>query len=296
VVLSILSLVAWIMAEAGPEAAPLEGASPSHRQSPAAPLPPDGASPLEGPSPAHQQPPASPLPSDGAIPLAVPSSTRDDPPGSPPPEGVLPLGVGPAPIAREPLDPALTRLVRVDFMVGPVWRIRPVDTMLTTSVEVGRMRGFSATFHTSMIVVSQRNFVRAFDFPIGFGAVARGRLRNKPLYGSVGLTAGILVHRAATGPGRNDRGGVGQGETDQGVIHRVDPDFRLPIRFAWTLAGLGASLALIPGYSVRERVYERRGAEVLNRHSFRIGLVLGLHWDLMAGRAKARRHDRQRDG
>lgn len=280
-VLSIPSLVVWIVAEASPGAAPLEGPSPTHPPLPASPLPPDGATPLDGPSPAHRQPPASALPSDGATPLERPAQSHGEPSG-PPPAAVLPLGRGPAPIAREPLDPKTTRLVRLDAMLGPVWRIRPLDTMLSTSVEVGAMHGFSAAFHTAMIMVTDRDFVRAFDFPIGFGAVARGRLRNRPLYGSVGLSAGILVHRAAT--------------AEQGVIHRVDPDFRLPIRFAWTLADLGASLALVPGYSVRERTYERRGAEVLNRHSFRIGLLIGLHWDLMAGRAKVRRNDRRRDG
>jgi hypothetical protein len=173
------------------------------------------------------------------------------------------------------------RLVRLDFMLGPVFRIRPLDTMMRTSVEVGRMHGFSAMFHTGIVVVTQRDFVRAFDFPIGLGAVARGRLGDKPLYGSVGLSAGILVHRGAS---------------DQGVLRRVDPDFQLPLRFAWTIAGGGVSLALVPGYSVRERTYDRRGVEVWKRHSVRIGLVLGLHWDFMAGRAKARRTDRPRDG
>jgi hypothetical protein len=183
-----------------------------------------------------------------------------------------------------PFDPKAVRLVRVDFVTGAVWRIRQADTTVGTSVELGRMHGLSASFHTEMIVVSDRDFVRAFDFPIGVGGVARGRLRDKPLYGSVGLSAGILVHRAAT--------------AIQGVIHRVDPDFRLPIRLAWTIADLGLSLAVVPAYSVRERVYERRGAAVLRRHPVRVGLVLGLHWDLTAGRAKARRLGprRGRDG
>jgi hypothetical protein len=235
-------------------------------------LPSDGAIPLEGPSPAHPSAPASPLPPDGANPL-------DDvePTSAEPPRLAVPLGMGPAPARPEPLDPKATPLVRVDATIGSVWRIRQADPTFATSVEWGRMHGFSAAFHTEMIVVTDRDFVRALDFPVGVGAIARGRLRNRPLYGSVGLSAGILVHRA----GR-----------DEGVIRRVDPDFRVPIRLAWTVGRIGASLAIVAGYSVRERIYERRGAPVLERSAFRVGLVLGLHWDITVGRVVIRRRDR----
>jgi hypothetical protein len=266
--------------------ATVESVSPFEDVPPAPVLPVEGVGPLQGPSPAHRRAPDSPLPPAGTMPLARIRSNRDEP--GPPPKPAMPLGRGPTPIPPEPLDPKTTRLVRVDAMVGPVWRTRAVDPVLTTNVEFGRMHGFLAAFHTAMIVVTNRGFVRAFDFPIGVGVVAQGKLRDKPflaaptaLYGSVGLTAGILVHRAAR---------------DVGVIHRVDPDFRLPLRMAWTVAGVGASLAVVPAYSVRDRVYERRGSEVLRRDAFRIGFVLGLHWDIMAGRAKARRFDRRRDG
>src|SRR5690606_32230086 len=131
----------------------------------------------------------------------------------------------------------------------PVWRIRKADTLLMVGAEAGRMRGLSGTFHTAIIVPGDRDVVQVLDVPIGGGVVARGQLRNKPLYGSVGLSAGILVHRA---------------RTEHGVIHRVDPDVRLPLRVAWTIAGVGASVAVVPGYSVRERTYERRGAVVWN--------------------------------
>lgn len=239
-------------------------------------LPPDGAAPLDGPSPAHRRTPTAPLPPDGTEPLDERSAGSATPPTLD-----LPLGMGPKPKPARPPDPATVRLVRVDFMLGPVWRIRPTDLAFGTSVEFGRMHGFSAAFHTDMILVTEREPVRAFDFPIGVGAIARGKLRDKQLYGSVGLTVGMLVHRA---------------KFEDQLVHRVDPDFRLPIRLAWTVGGIGASVAVVPGYSVRERLYERRGAVVLNRHSVRIGLMVGLHWDVTAGRAKARRYHRRRDG
>ena len=177
----------------------------------------------------------------------------------------------------KPLDPKATSLVRVDAMVGSVWRIRQADPTIAASVEWGRMHGFSAAFHTEMMVVTDRDFVRALDFPVGVGAIARGRLRNRPLYGSVGLSAGLLVHRA----GR-----------DEAVFRRVDPDFRIPIRLAWTVGRIGASLAVVTGYSVRDRIYERRGAPVFERRAIRVGLVLGLHWDLTVRSVVIRRRDR----
>lgn len=278
--LSILALVVCIASP--PDAALLvaavgsrPGPAPTDSGAPPSPLPPDGAEPLGGSSPDSD--PAGPAPVVHS-PMEGADSSHPEAGGSPPPVAVLPFGPPPAPEAPPRLDPKATRLVRIDVLLGPVWRIRAADMLLSTSVEVGRMHGLSGSFNTGMIVGTDRDFARTLDFPVGLGVVARGRLRDKPLYGSVGLSAGILVHRAAT---------------DLGVIRRVDPDFRLPIRLAWTAAGVGASLAVVPGYSVRERVYERRGFEVLKRHSVRIGLVLGLHYDLVPGRAKPRRSARR---
>jgi hypothetical protein len=155
------------------------------------------------------------------------------------------------------------------------------------------MHGFSGSFHTGMIIAMQNdrqfagNLVKAFDFPIGVGAIARGRVRNRPLYGSIGLTAGILVHRAK----------IEEDDQPARVLRQVDPDFRLPIRFAWTIRGIGISLALEQGYSIRARSYSRRGAEVWARSAYRIGFTLGLHWDIMAGRtalSQSRRRVRSR--
>lgn len=267
----------WAGADPSPTRLPARGVSPLDPQSPHAGvpvpnLPPDGAEPLEGPEPAHSTPPASPMPVDGITPLddLEPSSLG-------PLELDVPLGMGPQPPRPKPLDPKATSLVRVDAMVGSVWRIREADPTVATSVEWGRMHGFSAAFHTEILVATDRDFVRALDFPIGVGAIARGRLRNRPLYGSVGLTAGLLVHRA----GR-----------DGGVFRRVDPDFRIPIRLAWTVGRIGASLAFVTGYSVRDRIYERRGAPVFERRAIRVGLVLGLHWDLTVRSVVIRRRDR----
>lgn len=252
---------------------PLEGPSAHRRPERGSPLPPDGVGPLEGASPAHAREPASSLPPDGAAPLDDVAPASGDPPTF-----ALPLGMGPAPETPEPLDPTTVRLVRVDAMAGAMWRIYQADPIVSTSVEFGQMHGFSGAFHTEMMVVTDRDFVRALDVPIGVGAIARGRLGHRPLYGSIGLTAGILVHRA----GR-----------DEGVIHRVDPDFRVPIRLAWTVGKIGASLALVTGYSVRDRIYERRGSYVLERHAIRVGFMVGLHWDLTVGRGVVvRRRDR----
>ena len=143
------------------------------------------------------------------------------------------------------------------------------------------MQGVSGSFHTSIIIAPDRDFVRAIDLPIGFGAVLRGRLRKRPIYGSVGLSAGILVHRAQT--------------VDQ-LIHRVDPDLRLPIRFAWTVARVGFTLALVQGYSFRNRSYVRRGLPVWERSAYRIGLDLGLHFDVVTGPAKRGKRKKPRAG
>jgi len=249
---------------------PLERPQSDRPGSPPSDLLPDGESPLEGPRPAHSTAPASPMPADGVDPLDHMKPTAT-------PTLALPLGMGPQLERPPPLDPKATSLVRVDAMVGSVWRIREADPIIATSVEWGRMHGFSAAFHTEMMVVTDRDFVRALDFPVGVGAIARGRLRNRPLYGSVGLSAGVLVHRA----GR-----------DEGVIRRLDPDFRIPIRLAWTVGRIGASLAFVAGYSVRNRIYERRGSPVLERRAIRVGLVLGLHWDIKVRSVVTRRRDR----
>jgi hypothetical protein len=274
----MLSLAAAVAAPASAESAglpstapplPEEGVRPLSRASAGADgdrLPPHVTAPLSG---QHVAVSRSDLPVHGAAPL---EHGHDGPPVAP----AKPLGAGPPTPPKTRIDPKSTLMTRVDVLVGPVWRIQRVDTMLATSLEVGQMHGFAGTFHTEVIISGpQRPTVRAVDVPIGFGAVARGRLRNRPLYGSVGLSAGILVHRAAT---------------DDDVIHRVDPDFRLPIRFAWTITRrVGLSLAVVQGYSVRNRTYEQRGGEVWARHAYRVALLIGLHWDQIVGRVKARR-------
>jgi hypothetical protein len=254
----------------GPVAAPLERSPPTGP----AHLPPAGTAPLDGPQ-TVPNPDDSSLPNDGAEPLGEPvtksqASGKDTPVARP---IQAPLGM---PRKREPpppIDRGIQRIVRVDAVAGPVWRLRQVDALVTTSVEFGRLHGFSGSFHTSFIVAAdraEREAVRAIDVPIGIGGVARARMRRAPLDASIGVTAGLLVHRAAT---------------ERGVVHRVDPDFRLPIRFAWTIATVGLSLVVEQGYSVRNRHYERRGVEVWARHAYRVGFALGLHSDIMAGRA-----------
>ncbi|MBZ5711777.1 hypothetical protein [Nannocystis pusilla] len=155
-----------------------------------------------------------------------------------------------------------------------MWRIRTTESMVLASLEAGRLQGFSGTFHVGMIVAPDRQIIGANDFPIGGGFVARRRLGQRSLYGSVGLTAGLLVHRA---------------DTDLGVVRRVDPDFQLPLKFAWTAGRVGLTVALLQGFSVRTRTYERRGVEVWKRIPYRIGLAIGLHFDVGVGRARPRR-------
>jgi hypothetical protein len=273
---------------------PPDGVAPLERPRSATPsvLPPDGVMPLER----HRPDDPSDLPPDGALPLEAPITPGpadprmppdglapfydiEPPPGRPTPMPVMPLGVAPPRKPPPPPNWKTLRLVRLDLLFGPMWRIHRVDTMVATSAEFGRVHGFSAAFHTAFIVDTQREVVRALDVPIGFGAALRGRLRKHPLFASVGLTAGILVHRS---------------KTEKGLIHRVDPDFRLPIRFAWTIANVGLSLVVEQGYSVRNRNYARRGVEVWARHAYRIGFAIGLHSDIMAGRATKRRPGRHR--
>ncbi|MEM9454745.1 MAG: hypothetical protein AAGF11_11235 [Myxococcota bacterium] len=244
-------------------------------------LPREGVAPLEHVVPAPAQPATPYVPPAGVKPLGPGPSASAVPSTAVPDEAVRPFGVGPPSDEPEPLGPRHQRIVRFDSLIGPTWRIRQMDLMTSLSVEVGPEEGFSATFHTAFIVAPERQLVRALDVPIGFGAVARGQLGDKPVYVSVGLSGGIMVHRAAS--------------DGLGVAHRVDPDVRLPLRGAWTIAGVGVSVAVVPGYSVRSRSYERRGVEVWKRHSVRIGLVFGLHWDIKAGRARAARVGRRRE-
>ncbi len=51
----------------------------------------------------------------------------------------------------DPLDPKRTTIARLDFMVGPLWRTRPLDLFTMTSVEIGGMHGFSGTFHDALL-------------------------------------------------------------------------------------------------------------------------------------------------
>ena len=254
---------------------PPRGWDPLESRDPKEPtMPVGGNDPLERAAPEPTR--RDGLPHRGWDPLEAPAPDAPAREGLPPKQGATPLGKAPPRPPKKPLDKKLLRLARVDLMTGPVWRSRQTDVLLSTSAEFGRMHGFSASFHTSMIVSTIPDTIfmtpvvsRNFDFPIGVGAVLRGRLRERPLYGSVGVSAGILVHRA---------------QTETGLVHRVDPDIRVPLRLAWTIAGVGVSLAIVPGYSFRDRFYERRGQRVWQRYAIRIGAVLGLHWDIPAGR------------
>lgn len=286
-----LSAIPWmvVMLSPDPATAPLDpGVRRPERIS--TELPVEGAMPLAGEQPTSAAPHPILAP-DGTEPLAEWSQPAQSRRG-PPPVIAKPLRDTPIVPVRPP-DPRTTRILRLDLVSGPLFRVREIDPTLMASGELGAMHGFSGSFHTAMIIAMQNdrqfvgNVVRAFDFPIGFGAVARGRLRNRPLYGSIGLTAGILVHRAKI----EEAGAAAR------VMRQVDPDFRLPIRFAWTIKGIGISLALEQGYSVRARSYSRRGAELWARSAYRIGFTLGLHWDIMAGRtalSQSRRRVRSR--
>jgi hypothetical protein len=222
--------------------------------------PPD-ATPLEAP-----QEPADPAPVE-RDPAASGSTPLEPEPVLPPPKEAESKPAR-GPVARD------AHVVRVSLAFGPAWRIREVDPLLTAGVEYGRAHGFSGVFHASLIPRERR---RASAVPavteatMGVGAVARGRLK-RPLDGSIGLTAGIRIHRAAT---------------DIGVMHRVDPDFTLPIQGAWTIRGIGLHVAVVPGYSVRARAYESRGEVVWRRSAFRVGLLFGLHWDVIVHRDAA---------
>lgn len=202
-------------------------------------------------------------PADATVAFAsAPEPSRADPPGP----------------ATPPADPRTQRLLRVDLVTGAVWRIRQGDTWIASSVELGREHGLSGSFHVGMLLARDRNVIGVLDFPIGAGVVQRWRLGARDLYLSVGLTAGILVHRA---------------DTDLGLLHRVDPDFRVPLRFAWTAWKVGVSVVLEQGYSVRSRTYERRGVEVWSRIPYRVGFAVGLHFDAGIGQARPRRTSRR---
>jgi hypothetical protein len=235
-------------------------------------------SPDDAPAPEGDAPEA---PIAAPLEAGEPGEARKEPPA---PRGATPLepdgraSEASAKPARGPLDvpdKKTAHMVRMHLMFGPLMRIRDVDPVIAAGVEYGRMHGFSGAFHTTFIP-AERN--RAAGVPgvteasMGLGAVARGRLK-RPLYGSIALTVGIRIHRAAT---------------DNGVLHRVDPDFRLPIQGAWTIRGVGLSFAVVQGYSVRSREYERRGNVLWRRSAYRVGLLFGLHWDVMTrGKAAA---------
>ncbi len=247
-------------------------------QPPPAPLPVHGVAPLRwqtvSPTPASDEPRtvASPLRSRTSTwapvsaPLNVVRDTRW-------PKLAAPFGTGPT-LTPETLDPRKQPAYRLEILVGPVWRIRTPEVLALANFEAGRLQGFSGTFHVGVIVAPDRDSVSVLDFPIGAGFVARRHLGRRSLHGSVGLTAGILVHRALT---------------ERGVIHRVDPDFQLPIKFAWTVGPVGLSIALLQGFSVRPRTYSRRGIELWHRIPYRIGFAVGIHFAIGEGREKPRR-------
>lgn len=184
----------------------------------------------------------------------------------------VPFKPGP-PLRPPPLDPRERRIVRIELLVGPVWRIKTTEAQVQLGLEYGRLHGFAGTFHAGMFVAPDRDFVAVNDFPVGGGFLYRHRFGQRSLYGSVGVTAGILIHRAAT---------------DIGIVHRVDPDFQVPLRFGWTVGPVGLSVALLQGFSVRTRTYSRRGTVIWERIPYRIGFAVGLHFDIGVGRAKPR--------
>ena len=191
-----------------------------------------------------------------------------------------PLGRGPADEPEPPELPPAKRMVRLEILLGMNWRLRPTEPTVLASIEYGRLEGFSGSIHGGIIVAPDRRAIAAEDFPTGAGFTYRRRLTKKRnLFGSVGASAGLLVHRAST---------------DNGVVHRVDPDLMIPLRFMWSTGPLGLTVALVQGYSFRTRTYERRGIEVWSRIPYRIGITFGLHFDFGVGSARKRRADRRR--
>jgi hypothetical protein len=216
-------------------------------------------------------PVSEPAPQSRAVPATEAGVTPFEPRTHTPP--------APPPRSDEP-DRKTAHMVRIPLLFGPVWRIRPTDPLLMTGVEYGRMHGFSGAFHLSFVLPRPKSSderVRVLDTSLSVGPVLRGRLR-RPLYGSIALTLGIRIHRAAT---------------DTGVVHRVDPELRLPIQGAWTFAKVGLSLALVQGYGFRARAYEQRGEVLWRRAAYHVGLLLGLHLDLLTG-SKRRDHPSRR--
>ncbi len=239
----------------------------------------------------------APLDPGAARPPAPDSAAASAPLGAPPGSDLAPPHDVAAPLAGADARDAAARtapdatpatdvprrieMVRVELLVGPVWRIRTTEVMALAGLEFGRLRGFSGAVQGGIIVAPDRDAVSVFDFPLGAGFVYRHRFGQRSLYGSVGLTAGLLFHRAAT---------------ERGVVHRVDPDLQLPLRFAWTARKVGFSFALIQGFSARSRTYERRGVEVWHRIPYRIGFAVGIHFDVKVRRPGSRRADREPRG
>ncbi|MEZ4428718.1 MAG: hypothetical protein R3A51_13630 [Nannocystaceae bacterium] len=304
-----LSSIAWavVIAIGEPEApsdASPSVASPLERVfDPEAPL--AGHAPLDDAGAPDE--PATSLPNTGVAPLhrsdelatPAPAAAPLEAGAARPTEDPRPSAWVAAPLraaelpAEPPTDLKRLHMVRLDLLVGPVWRLSKTETLITTSVEVGRVHGFSGALHASVIVAPDRDFVAVVDIPVGVGVIARMRMGDSGLYGSVGLSAGILVHRAESQPTFSE---FGLEEGPRTVFHRVDPDFRIPIRFAWSVGAAGFSLALIQGFNVRARSYERRGVTVWERSAYRIGLVLGVHSDIILGRARRLRSARRRRG
>lgn len=182
-------------------------------------------------------------------------------------------------LEREPPPiPARTDdIVRISLRFGPVFRVRPVDALLSADTTYGRVQGFSGLFHAGFVPPRSRDRrddrVIATEGSLGAGAALRGRLENKDLSLSLGLTAGLRIHRA---------------HFDDQTVHRVDPDLRLPIVGAWTIRKVGLSMALVQGYAFRTREYETRGNAAWRRTAYRISVSIGLHLDLLTKRRNRR--------
>lgn len=240
------------------------------------PVPPGArvAAPLDQP---RWYPPPRPdapvVPAHGASPLAHMPGWRTTPIETPFPPGE------PTPAARD--DPRARRVVRIDLVLGPVWRVKTTELMSLATVEAGRLQGLSGAFHVGVIVAPDRDFVAAIDVPLGGGVVLRRRFGERPIFGSVGVSGGLLIHRAAT---------------ERGVVHRVDPDLQVPLRLTWTAGEVGFSLAVVQGFSVRGRTYYRRGAEVWHRIPYRVGLMVGIHFDVGVSRTRSRRASQRSRG
>ncbi len=180
--------------------------------------------------------------------------------------------------APPPIPDRNDTIVRVSLRFGPMFRVRPIDALLSADATYGRVHGFSGLFHAGFVPPRSKDFVTervaVTEGSLGAGALLRGRHATKDLSASVGLTAGIRIHRA---------------HFDDQTLHRVDPDLRLPLVGSWTIRKIGLNLALVQGYSFRTREYETRGNAAWRRNAYRIAVLLGLHLDLLT-----RRRDRKR--